>query len=129
MSDPRAPVDVAAIGGGALVACRIGKVRMKAGATVVPIGAVERTEAARRLIDHASVIAGYETPDCRIVSTVVIAVFEDGTSASGMRHYPDAALPRWAMPHIVSELVRDGLIATPEATGIVNRALGFEGEQ
>lgn len=106
--------------------CRIGRVRMKGGADVRILNTEYRSEAAKLLINHASTIAAYERADSKIISTVVIAVFSDGGISTGMRHYKNCSVPRWAMPAIVEEAVRDGFIGTPEATDIVNRALGLD---
>lgn len=105
--------------------CRIGRVRWK-GPTLVNLDRPQRSGRADTLVAHASTIAGYERPDSRLAAHVVLAVYDDGSISTGMRHYSDCPVSRWLLPVLLAEVVREGLVSTPEAQRAVGRMLDID---
>lgn len=93
--------------------CRIGRVRMKGGATVTPLRAAERDELQRTLVRHASMIAGYYGPG-EMDGFFIVAWNRKGEFSNGLRLSPDGVVGPTLLPAWIADIARRALIESRE---------------
>ena len=96
---------------------RIGKVRMKATGfefRVIDGPAEPENDMGATMMRHAREIGQWQG----MTGSIVIGVFEDGSTAAGIRWGDDCKLPRALVPSWIAEVVRRDLITSREAENV-----------
>jgi len=92
-----------------MTGCRIGRVKLKGGATVLQLPPLGRDEAQQKLVSRAAMISSFYKPG-EIHGYVVFAWAKDGASSVGYYINHDGVVSSRMLPSFTADALRDRMI-------------------